>query len=100
MNTNTQTLPPLFLCILLDLVGYMSFTIPFIGEFSDVIWAPLSAMIYYRLFGGKMGVFGGAFSFLEELIPFTDVIPTFSISWFIRYKSMAKPPRKAIVVTK
>ena len=91
MNNKLSTpLPPLVLCILLDAVGYLSFTIPLIGEFADVIWAPLSAIIYYRLFGGKMGLFGGAFSFLEEILPFTDIIPTFTISWFLKSRAVAK----------
>ncbi len=74
--TQENTLPPFLLCVILDLVGMVSFTIPFVGEFADLIWAPLSALIYFRLFGGKMGFFGGAFSFLEEALPFTDIIPT------------------------
>jgi hypothetical protein len=89
-NSFSNPLPPLALCIILDVIGYLSFSIPFIGEFSDVIWAPLSAIIYFKLFGGRMGVIGGAFSFLEEILPFTDIIPTFTISWLLKSKAMAK----------
>ncbi len=89
MKTN-KPLPPLIFCIIMDLIGYASFSIPFIGEFSDVIWAPLSAMIFYKTFGGRMGIFGGTFSFLEELLPFTDIIPTFTISWLMRSNSLEK----------
>ncbi len=85
-----KQLPPLLLCIALDLMGMLTFSIPFIGEFADVIWAPLSSLIYFRLFGGKMGFFGGGFSFLEELLPATDVIPTFTISWYLRKRAMEK----------
>ena len=88
--TKNKPLPPLMLCIILDLIGCMSFSIPLVGEFSDIVWAPLSGFIFYRLYGGKMGLFGGAFSFLEEILPFTDIIPTFTISWFIRSRAMAK----------
>ncbi len=87
---HNQTLPPFLLCVVLDLLGMVSFSIPFLGEFADVIWAPLSALIYFKLFGGKMGFFGGAFSFLEEVLPFTDVIPTFTISWYLRKRAMDK----------
>lgn len=90
MNKNSLSLPPLLMCIILDLIGCMSFSIPFVGEFSDIIWAPLSGFLYYRMFGGKMGIFGGAFSFLEEIIPFTDVIPTFTISWIMRSRAIQK----------
>ena len=56
-----NSIPPFLLCVILDLLGMVSFSIPFIGEFADVVWAPLSALIYFKLFGGRMGFFGGAF---------------------------------------
>jgi len=90
MNKTENKQPNLALCIILDMIGYASFSIPFLGEFSDLIWAPLSGLIFYKLFGGKMGLFGGGFSFLEELLPFTDFIPTFTISWAIRHFSAEK----------
>lgn len=99
MNNN-KPLPSLALCIILDLIGYLSFSIPFIGEFSDIIWAPLSGIIFYSMFGGKMGVFGGAFSFLEELLPFTDIIPTFTISWFIRSRAIARQEANNVIIIK
>jgi hypothetical protein len=43
-----------------------------------------------RTFGGFKGIFGGGFAFLEELLPGTDIIPTFTISWFIRYARRQK----------
>lgn len=86
--TQEKTLPPFLLCVALDLLGMFSYTIPFVAEFADMIWAPLSSLIYFRLFGGKMGIFGGAFSFLEEALPFTDVIPTFTISWYLRKRAL------------
>jgi hypothetical protein len=90
MNKTANKVPSLALCILLDLIGYASFSLPFLGELSDLIWAPVSGLIFYRLFGGKMGIFGGGFSFLEELLPFTDFIPSFSIAWAMRYFAREK----------
>ena len=100
MTKTNNALPSLALCILFDVIGCMSFSIPLIGEFSDVIWAPLSGFLFYRMFGGKMGLFGGVFSFLEEIMPFTDIIPTFTISWFMRYKAIQKEQHKPIVLTR
>jgi len=99
-NKNSKPLPSLVLCVLFDIIGCMSFTIPLVGEFSDIIWAPLSGIIFYNMFGGKMGLFGGAFSFLEEILPFTDIIPTFTISWLLRSRALAKERSvsKAVVV--
>lgn len=82
--------PSLIFCILMDLIGCASFTIPFVGEFSDVIWAPISAFIFYRTFGGWKGAFGSLFNFAEELLPFTDVIPTFTITWIWQYITRRK----------
>ncbi len=66
----------------MDIIGYTSYLIPLIGEFSDVIWAPVSAFIFYKTFGGKKGVIGGVFNFIEEIMPGLDFIPSFTIMWF------------------
>ena len=75
----------LVLGILFDLIGMMSFTIPFIGEFSDVVWAPLSGYLMTRLYKGTSGKVGGVDSFLEEIIPFSDFIPSFTLMWIYTY---------------
>ncbi|MFZ4057000.1 MAG: hypothetical protein ACOYKE_02625 [Ferruginibacter sp.] len=97
MNNTNPPLPKqpaLLICILLDIVGYASYIIPGLGEFADIIWAPLSAYIFYKLFGGKLGLIGGVLDFLEEALPFTDFIPSFSIAWIIRKlsSSTSNPP--------
>ncbi|PWA05037.1 hypothetical protein [Flavobacterium psychrotolerans] len=75
----------LILGLLFDAIGMLSFSIPLIGEFSDVIWAPLSGLLMTRLYKGKIGRIAGVFAFLEEILPFTDVIPTFTITWIYTY---------------
>ena len=69
----------LALSILLDAVGCISFTIPLVGEFSDIIWAPIAAIISYKMFGEKRGKYTALATFTEELLPFTDIIPSFTI---------------------
>ena len=85
-----KPLPNLVICIIMDLIGYASFAIPGFGEFSDIVWAPISGLIFYKMFGGRIGLFGGIFDFIEEILPFTDFIPSFTIGWFIRSKVLAK----------
>ena len=82
--------PSLFFCILMDLIGMASLLLPALGEWSDLIWAPLSAYIFYKSFGSIGGLLGGAFSFLEEIIPFTDLIPTFKLAWDIQQQNTDK----------
>jgi hypothetical protein len=91
-----KQLPNLSYCILLDIIGYASFALPMLGEFSDLVWAPVSGFLFYKLFGGKMGLWGGGFSFLEEILPFTDFIPTFTIAWFIRKRTLSKEQTQPI----
>ena len=75
----------LFFCILMDIVGYATYSIPVLGEIGDVIWAPLSAMIFFRMFGGWKGAVGGVFNFIEEILPGTDFIPSFTLMWLWQY---------------
>ena len=87
-------LPNITLCVLLDLAGMASYIFPALGEFADVVWAPISAYIFFKLFGGRLGMIGSVLNFLEEIIPFTDIIPAFTIAWFIRKKAMDKMIQK------
>ena len=80
----------LLLCIVMDIVGYATYAIPGLGEFADVIWAPISALIFYKTFGGWKGAFGGIFNFVEELLPGTDFIPSFTIMWIFQYAAGKK----------
>jgi len=80
----------LVFCIVMDLIGYLSYSIPGIGEFADVVWAPVSGFIFYKTFGGWKGAFGGIFNFAEELLPGTDFIPSFTIMWLVQYFSRKK----------
>lgn len=75
----------LILGILFDAIGMLSFTIPFVGEFGDVVWAPVSGLLMARMYKGTSGKVAGIFSFLEELFPFTDIIPSFTFMWIYTY---------------
>ncbi len=72
-------------CILMDAIGCATYILPGIGEFGDIIWAPISAIIFYKTFGGWKGAFGSVFNFIEEILPGTDFIPSFTIMWFWKY---------------
>ena len=80
-----RPMPSLLLCLVFDLIGYASYAVPVFGEFFDLLWAPVSAIIFWKLFGFRKGFFGGVFSFIEELSPGLDFIPTFTINWLLLY---------------
>ncbi|GAA3511525.1 hypothetical protein GCM10022393_26600 [Aquimarina addita] len=75
----------LALGLLFDALGMVSFFIPGVGEYGDVIWAPISAYLMTKLYKGKVGKAAAVFSFVEEALPFVDVVPTFTIMWFYTY---------------
>jgi hypothetical protein len=60
-----------------------SVAIPAIAPFIDVVWAPVAASISYKMFGEKKGKYTSLLTFLEELFPVTDMVPTFTIFWFL-----------------
>jgi hypothetical protein len=75
----------LALSILFDAIGMLSFTIPFLGEFSDVIWAPFAGFLMTRMYKGTLGKVGGILAFVEEVLPFSDFVPTFTLAWLYKY---------------
>lgn len=75
----------LILGLLFDAIGMASFTIPLVGEFSDVIWAPVAGYLMTKMYKGRAGRVAGVFAFLEEILPFTDIIPSFTLMWMYTY---------------
>lgn len=76
----------LLLSILFDGIGMLSFVIPGIGEFSDVVWAPVSVYLITKMYKGTVGKVAGAVSFLEEIgVLGVDLIPTFTLTWLYKY---------------
>ena len=90
MTKEKPVLPNIFLCIVLDVIGMASYILPGIGEFADVGWAFISALVFHTLIGGRFGMIGAVLNFTEEVIPFTDIIPSFTIAWFIRKHEVDK----------
>lgn len=75
----------LIIGIILDALGYVSFIIPGIGEFSDIVWAPISAWLMTKLYKGRSGKIAGIINFVEEALPVVDVIPSFTLMWIYTY---------------
>jgi hypothetical protein len=71
----------LILGLIFDLLGYVSFIFP---PF-DFVWAPLSGYLMTKLYEGKKGKIAGILVFIEEALPFLDIVPTFTIMWMYTY---------------
>lgn len=82
----------LFLSLLFDAIGMLSFTVPVLGETFDVIWAPTAAFLIFKMYKGTEGKIAGAVTFIEEAMPGLDIIPTFTLTWI--YKFLIKKRKK------
>lgn len=50
-----------------------------------LVWAPLSGYLMTKLYEGKKGKIASIFVFIEEALPFLDIVPTFTIMWMYTY---------------
>ena len=81
MLKNKSKSTKLVLSVCFDILGLVSFFVPLF----DIIWAPISYYLMIQLYDGKKGKIAGALVFIEEILPMSDVIPTFSIMWVYTY---------------
>jgi len=91
---NTNKYNKLAIGLLFDAMGYVSLVFP---PF-DIVWAPASAYLMTKLYKGKTGKIAAAVSFIEEALPFMDVIPTFSLMWLYTYVFKSKTEETIINV--
>ena len=93
-NFETDKNRNLILSLVLDIIGMATFIIPALGEIGDLLWAPIAGYMMTRIYKGASGKVAGVFAFLEEIIPFTDFIPTFTLMWIYTYviKNEKKEP--------
>lgn len=86
----------LLLGLIFDGLGMVSFMIPGIGEFSDLIWAPVAGWLMTRMYQGRIGQAAGLFTFLEELLPGFDWIPSFTLMWIYTFVIRSKKKEELI----
>jgi hypothetical protein len=79
--------------LLFDAVGMSSFILPGIGEFADLIWAPVAGWLMTRMYKGRVGQAAGLIAFIEELVPGLDWFPSFTLMWIYTYVLKGKNSR-------
>lgn len=75
----------LVLGLLFDGIGMLSLLMPGIGEFTDLIWAPIAGWLMTRMYKGNPGKIAGLIAFIEEIVPGLDIIPSFTLMWLYTY---------------
>lgn len=73
-----------------DVVGMASMAIPVVGPFLDLLWAPLAAKQMSEMYPGKKGKLASILVFIEEFLPITDVIPSFTMMWIYTFVIQGK----------
>ena len=81
MFKNKSKSTKLVLSVCFDIIGLVSYFVPLF----DFIWAPISYYLMIQLYDGKKGKTAAAHVFIEEILPMSDIIPTFSIMWIYTY---------------
>lgn len=77
----------LMLSIFFDFIGMVTYMIPVVGEFGDLLWAPIQALFIAGMVGGEGngGIILIGVGFAEEILPLTDFVPSCTIAWIWKY---------------
>ncbi|RMX67082.1 hypothetical protein DD238_001083 [Peronospora effusa] len=84
--------------LVIDFVGNATFVVPVIGELADIFWAPVSSRMVHTLYK-ESSPHARYLGFLEEVLPFTDIIPTATLAWMKENLSTSEL-RKMLTLTK
>ena len=82
--------------VALDLIGMATVAIPLIGPFLDLAWAPFASKKMSEMYPGKKGKVASVLVFIEEILPGTDIIPSFTLMYLYTYvwkKNKASEPQ-------
>ncbi|MAM18131.1 MAG: hypothetical protein VX712_03370 [Bacteroidota bacterium] len=77
--------------LMLDGIGMATVAIPFVGPFLDLAWAPYAAKKMSEMYPGRKGKLASVLVFLEEILPGTDIIPTFTLMYLYTYVWKKEP---------
>jgi len=80
-----------------DLAGMATVAIPLVGPFLDLIWAPYAAKKMREMYPGKKGKLASVLVFVEEILPGTDIIPTFTLMYLYTYVWKKEPSKVQII---
>lgn len=80
-----------------DLAGMATVAIPLVGPFLDLIWAPYAAKKMREMYPGKKGKLASVLVFIEEILPGTDIIPTFTLMYLYTYVWKKEPSKVRVI---
>jgi hypothetical protein len=71
----------------IDFIGSSSYLLPGVGEGFDVAWAPIQTILLMAMYDETMPSLK-YISFMEEILPFTDVLPSGTLGWCRQYSPL------------
>ncbi|RAJ89902.1 hypothetical protein LX87_05591 [Larkinella arboricola] len=77
----------LLLSLIIDLIGMLTYLAPGSGETLDIVLAVISMAIVKSMYLRNER---SEYVLLEEILPFTDIIPSATVIWFIKYLGSGK----------
>ncbi len=76
----TDMVGKLIISLLIDFIGSSSYLLPVVGEGFDLFWAPIQTIFIMAMYDESMPSMK-YISFVEEILPFTDLLPTGTLGW-------------------
>jgi len=76
----TDMVGQLVVSLVIDFIGSSSYLLPGVGEAFDVGWAPIQTILLMAMYDKTMPSLK-YISFMEEILPFTDVLPSGTLGW-------------------
>jgi hypothetical protein len=83
--------------LIYDAVGMATMVIPLVGPFLDIAWAPFAAKKMSEMYPGKKGKIASVLVFIEEILPFTDFIPSFTLMWLYTFVWKKESIKKEVI---
>lgn len=74
----------LLVSLWIDLIGSSSYLLPVVGEGFDLAWAPIQTILIMAMYDEVMPNLKYV-SFVEEILPFTDIVPSATIGWLTEF---------------
>ena len=74
----------LLLSLAIDSIGSASYMLPVVGEVLDVVYAPIQTVTIMAMYDYVSGWLQ-YLSFVEEILFWTDVVPSATIGWLLEY---------------
>jgi hypothetical protein len=84
--------------LIYDAVGMATMVIPLVGPFLDIAWAPFAAKKMSEMYPGKKGKIASVLVFIEEILPFTDFIPSFTLMWLYTFVWQKEPIENEVII--